>query len=208
MVLSSRGSNATTTGTDLTNVTNYLRRNLRRHSLAFSVVALFHGLSQWSAKQYSQLGPSVPCWHMHFIFVFEIIGPGTSSSPTGTQWVACPLHWHLKCDTKTWQNVYSHAFSYILKYVHCAICIPNWRRPGGGQLIPGPEKEAWGILGSKQWIHCNEKILCNGNSLQWKVCNENNEILLLKFIIFCLKLEILWKNYTTKWIKSLGVSLF
>ena len=95
---SSSSSGNSTTGTDLTNITTW--RNLRRHSLAFSVVALFHGLSQWSAKQYSQLGPSVPCWHMHFIFVFEIIGPGTSSSPTGTQWVACPLHWHLKCDTK------------------------------------------------------------------------------------------------------------
>ena len=54
------------------------------------------------------------------------------------------------------------------------------------------------ILGTKQWIHCNEEILCNENSLQWKVCNENNENFWLKFIIFCLKLEILWKNITKK----------
>ena len=170
MVLSSRGSNATTTGTDLTNVTNYLRRNLRRHSLAFSVVALFHGLSQWSAKQYSQLGPSVPCWHMHFIFVFEVLSSaGTSSSGTSTQWVACPLHWHLKCDTKTWKRVYSHAFSYILKYVQYAYLIEG-----------GREEDNWSQAQKRRpgvyWGASNEFIAMK-NMFAMKVhCNENNEI--------------------------------
>ena len=68
----------------------------------------------------------------------------------------------------------------------------------GGRRKPEKTFVAESILGTKQWIHCNEEILYNENSLQWKVCNENNEILLLKFIIFCLKLEILWKNYTKK----------
>ena len=44
------------------------------------------------------------------------------------------------------------------------------------------------ILVSKQWIHCNEKNLCNENSLQWKGiihCNENELKIHAIFCIFC-----------------------
>ena len=90
------------------------------HSLAVWEVALRHGLSQWSGKHVSQLGPSVPCWHRQIIVVpvsadgpYGLIGPigatvvllsslssysGTvlSSDSASMQWVAWPLHWHLE----------------------------------------------------------------------------------------------------------------
>ena len=40
---------------------------------------------------------------------------------------------------------------------------------------------------SKQWIHCNEKNLCNENSSQWKGiihCNENELKILMIFCVF------------------------